>query len=456
MRSLGRAIQDAMSRTPQSPIPRGTSISGLPIGAQPGTETFMRAMGSVGTLYAIVRRNSESASQVRWHLYKSNDDPDEEREEVKSHLALTVWNKPNKFYTRQSFVETIQQHLELTGETYWVVSRAGGKTGPPVELWPVRPDRMYPVPHKDNFLQGWQYLAATESVPLELEQVIQLKIPCPWDPYRGLGPVQSMLIDLESSRYAAEWNRNFFLNSAQPGGIVEIGRELSDKEWRKMRDRWEEQHKGVANAHRVALLEEGKWVDRKYTMQEMQFPELRALSSEMIRQAFTFPKPMLGTVEDVNRANAEAAEVVFARWLLVPRLERIREALNTMFLPMFGDSAKGLEFDYCSPVPEDKQTDALVLTAKANAAVALIGAGFEPDDVLDTVGLPNMKMAEKEPVPAPLAPFPPGQPAPDPNQDPDQVDTDAVAQALLQSVFNTASRERRQIEAVRRKWAGVG
>jgi len=184
----------------------------------------MRAMGGVGTLYAIVHRNSEAASQVRWHLYKSNDDPDEERDEVKSHLALTVWNKPNNFYTRQSFVETIQQHLDLTGEAYWIVSRAGGNVGPPVELWPVRPDRMHPVPNKDNFLQGWQYLSPIESVPLETSQVIQLKIPCPWDPYRGLGPVQSVLIDLESAKYAAEWNRNFFLNSAQPGGIVEIGR----------------------------------------------------------------------------------------------------------------------------------------------------------------------------------------------------------------------------------------
>jgi HK97 family phage portal protein len=420
-------------------------------------------MGGVGTLYAIVHRNSEAASQVRWHLYKSNDDPDEERDEVKSHLALTVWNKPNNFYTRQSFVETIQQHLDLTGEAYWIVSRAGGNVGPPVELWPVRPDRMHPVPNKDNFLQGWQYLSPIESVPLETSQVIQLKIPCPWDPYRGLGPVQSVLIDLESAKYAAEWNRNFFLNSAQPGGIVEIGRELGDREWRQMRDRWEEQHKGVSNAHRVAILEEGKWVDRKYTMQEMQFPELRALSSEMIRQAFTFPKPMLGTVEDVNRANAEAAEVVFARWLLVPRLERIREALNTVFLPMFGDSARGLEFDYASPIPEDKQTDALVLTAKANAVVALVNAGFDAQDALDTVGLPKMKWKEK-PVPAPLAPFQPGQDPKQPDSkqpdskqsDPDQVDTDAVAEALLQSVFNTASRERRQIEAVRRKWAGVG
>ena len=34
---------------------------------------------------------------------------------------------------------------------------------------------------------------------------------------------------------------------------------------------WEEQHRGVSRAHRVAILEQGKWIDRKYTMRDMQF-----------------------------------------------------------------------------------------------------------------------------------------------------------------------------------------
>jgi HK97 family phage portal protein len=225
-------------------------------------------------------------------------------------------------------------------------------------------------------------------------------MPNPLDPYRGLGPVQSILVDLGATTAAAEWNRNFFVNSAEPGGVVESERRLSDDEFTEWADRWREQHQGVANAHRVAVLEQGmKWVDRKYTMREMQFTELRAVSREIIREAFRFPKPLLGTVDDVNRANADAAEVMFARWLLVPRLGRIRDALNRDLLPLYGPGAEKLEFDYEDPVPQDSEAENAERDSRVAAAVALIGAGFDAVETLEAFELPEIKWEKPEPVP---------------------------------------------------------
>ena len=358
----------------------------------------MQTYGSVGTLFAIVDGLALGTSQVDWKLYRKHLDGRrryahesmDERQEVTSHLALKVWNKPNPFYTRQLFTQSTQQHVDLTGEGIWVIDRAG--TPWPSEMWPVRPDRIEPVPDAEKFISGWIYHSPDgEKIPLNNDEVIQLKMPNPLDPYRGMGPVQSVLIDLDATKQSAEWNRNFFLNSAEPGGIIELEEELDDTEFSKFRERWNEQHRGVSAAHRVAILEKGKWVDRKYTQRDMQFAELRDVSREVIREAFRFPKPMLGTVEDVNRANAEAGEVVFARWSIVPRLERIKQALNEHFLPMFGDTAQGVEFDYCNPVPEDREMEAKELTAKANAAKALADAGWDRAGILKAVGLPEIE-----------------------------------------------------------------
>ncbi|NIS37117.1 MAG: phage portal protein, partial [Actinobacteria bacterium] len=72
------------------------------------------------------------------------------------------------------------------------------------------------------FLAGFLYHGPNgEQVPLSLDEVIHIRYPNPLDPYRGLGPVQSAMIDLDSARYSAEWNRNFFVNSAEPGGHLE-------------------------------------------------------------------------------------------------------------------------------------------------------------------------------------------------------------------------------------------
>lgn len=352
----------------------------------------MHAMGSVGTLFSIVNRTSNATSQVEWKLWrKAKSGKDEDRVEVTSHAALDLWNKPNPFMPRQEFVESFQQHIDLTGEGWWVIAyHPSFKI--PLEMWPVRPDRITPVPDPEAFLAGYMYTSPDgQQIALDLDQVIQLRMPNPLDPYRGMGPVQSILSDLDATKYSAEWNRNFFLNSAEPGGIIEVPNHLSDPDFDELRARWNEQHRGVANAHRVAILEHGKWVDRKFTQRDMQFVELRAVSRDVIREAFGIPAFALGEVADVNRATAEASKTWFAEMLTVPRLERIKAALNHELLPLFGTTAKGLEFDYCDPVPPDVETEAAQLTARANAAAALVTAGFDAQDVTSAVGLPDMR-----------------------------------------------------------------
>src|SRR4029077_15714005 len=170
---------------------------------------------------------------------------------------------------------------------------------------------------------------------------------------RGMGPVQTVMVDLGAEKAAAEWNRNFFRNSALPGGMVEIEKNLTEDEFKEHQWRWAEGHQGVANAHRVAILEGGMhWVDAKITQRDMQFTDLRGMSSMKIREAFGIPKFAVGDVDDVNRATAEASKAWFAEQLTVPRLERIKGALNNDLLPLFGAlSADSLEFDYDNPVP---------------------------------------------------------------------------------------------------------
>lgn len=397
MRSFLSAI---VAKTPVPYAGRGVNLFGAP--KEDGTREQMRAMGSVGTLFAIVNRTSNATAQTDWKLWrKSASGKDEDRVEVTRHRALDVWNKPNPFYTRQEFVESFQQHLDLTGEGWWIASYFGQmKSLGPAELWPVRPDRMAPVPHRTDFVAGYTYTDPDgHRIPLELDEVVQLRMPNPMDPYRGMGPVQSILVDLDSTTYSAQWNRNFFKNGAEPGGIIEVDKRMGDTEFNELRDRWNEQHRGVSNAHRVAILESGKWVDRKFSQRDMQFAELRSVSREVIREAFGYPKSMLGTVDDVNRANAEAGEVMFARWLIVPRLERIKQALNNDFLPLFGSTGHGLEFDYCSPVPEDREAEDRERDSRARAARELVTAGYHPDDVREAMGLPEMRFVGRQEAP---------------------------------------------------------
>jgi HK97 family phage portal protein len=268
----------------------------------------------------------------------------------------------------------------------------------PLGLWPVRPDRMMPVPDRDNWLAGWVYTSpdGREKIPLPVTDVIFNRYPDPEDPYGGVGPIQSVLVDIEAARYAGEWNRNYFTNSAEPGGVIQVDHELPDEEFDQLVDRWRETHRGVARAHRIAVLENGAtWVPNAHSMRDMDFANLRGVMRDTIREALGMHKVMTGVTDDVNRANAQTGEEVFASWKVAPRLDRWKDVLNSQFLPLFGSSGIGVEFDYIYPMPLNREQDNAEMLAKTKAAQTLVQAGYDPDDVCEVVGLPKMRVVEQ-------------------------------------------------------------
>lgn len=345
---------NAIVKAPAISRPSMTPYTGSWLGGEGSVTTNriaqMQTYGQVSWLFATISRIAQSVASAEWKLFqvRGTGDP----VEVMEHSLLALWHDANPFDTHQEFLELSQQHLDLTGEAWWLVIRDSRRM--PMELWPLRPDRIRPIPHPTEFITGYIYTIGAQQIPLTRDDIIFIRVPSPLDPYRGMGPVGSLLVDIGVEYQAAQWTRNFFRNSAEPGGIIQFEESLSDPEFERLRLRWQGQHQGVGAAHRVALLERGTWVERKYTQRDMQFEQLRRLNRDLILGAFGMPLPMLGIVESVNRANAEAAEVMFSRWVVRPRLERIKAALNTRLAPMFGE---GLEFDYIDPTPENREQD---------------------------------------------------------------------------------------------------
>ncbi len=392
MTFLGRVLNLAGATAEAHPpvVYDGATNLQLPVLSGAGPERNMRAYSSVGTLFSIVNRLANATAKTEWCLYRKPVTEDGERVRVTRHAALDLVQKPNPFYRRRKLVEAGQQHVDLTGEGWLILGFAGNNRTLPIEMWVVRPDRMAPVPHPTKFIAGYVYTAPNgEQVPFEPWEVVKLEMPNPLDPYRGLGPVQSVLTDLDASKYAAEWNRNFFINSAQPGGIIEVPEALSDPDFERLRLRWREQHQGVRKAHHVAVLEHGKWVPVGYSMRDMQFAQLREVSRDTILEAFAMHKQSIGISDDVNKANAIAGEQSFGRWQLVPRLDRWKEAFDTL-LYRFYDPGETMEFDYENPVPPDLEDERADLTARVNALVQLLANSVPIDEACRTVGLPEL------------------------------------------------------------------
>ena len=347
----------------------------------------LEAYGENGTLFGVVSRLAMNVSLVDWRLYRKL--PDGTCQEITTPTAQSkIWTRPNNYMTRQELVESVQQHIDLTGLGFIVIARAGSM---PIEMWPVRPDRMTVIPSRQDFIAGYVYTSPDgEQVPLLKEDVLMLRWPAPLDIYGGQAPLSAVSRDLEAEEEAQRYSAAFFRNSATPGGIIKTGVKLSEPEFDELVDRWNRSHRGTSNAGRVAVLEQGDFVPLAYTQRDMQFVESRGLTKQAILDAYGFPKFGLGDVADVNRAVAEASRALMAESLDVPRLERWKAALNWEFLPMFGPGWEQYEFDYVSPVTEDQELENATLTATVQAAVSMITAGADPVETCAAFGLPDV------------------------------------------------------------------
>jgi len=405
------------------------------------SENYLRAYQKSGTVFGVVNSIVSPVSRVEWRMYRAtqdnrvryslSDSGSDQRVEVLQHQALKVLSNPNPYMTTLELFEMSQLFLELTGESWWIIEYAGAI---PTGIWPVRPDKMTPVPSPTNFIAGYFYDGPNgERVPFKPNEVVFCKTPNPLDMYRGQSPLQTVMSDIDAGNYAAQWNRNFFLNEADPGSIITAPNALTDEEFDTFTNRWRETHRGVSRAHRVALLESGMtWQAAGHANQtDMDFVNLVNNSRDKIREAYRIHPIMVGITDDVNRANAQTGEEVHLDNIVMPRLDRWSDVLNNKFLPLFGSAANNVEFDYVPPVAPNREQDNVELTSKSAAAQDLVDAGYDPHDVLEVVGLPDMGVVEKAtqapalppgwvpgmpPAQAPAEPQQPAQPSkPGPN-----------------------------------------
>lgn len=470
--AAGKPVQ-----SPGPPVPMGGSDLVSP-GSSPGANTdltLIKAFKSNGTVFANVSLIARSVAAQQWGLYDAaapgnrfttSDQGSDQRRQITTHAALDCLNSPANItvatprgprtipaWTRGLLFTLSQIWLEATGKAYWITDTAEGASPFPLGLWPVRPDRMIPVPDRDRYLAGWLYRSpdGREVVPLRPDEVIFARYPDPEDPYGGCGPVRTVLTDIQAAGYASEWNKNYFVNSAEPGGVIEVPEEMSDEDFDRFTARWRETHRGVARAHRIAVLEAGaKWVPNGHGAKDMDFVNLRDNARDIIREALAMHKVMTGVTDDVNRANAQTGEEVFASWIVAPRLDLWKEVLNTQFLPLFGPTSNGREFDYSYPTPQNREQDNAELAAKAGALSVLVAAGADPGEACTVVGLPQMSFRE---VATQMPALPPGWVPPAPAGPAARYSAEVVAAA--EAILRSAARDDPRAMAVYNQLTGA-
>ncbi len=319
--------QDSMGGSRYSFFFGGTT-AGKPVNEQ--TAMQMTAV------YSCVRILSETIAGLPLHVYRYNDTGGSvsyrNAEKDLSHpLYKLLHDEPNPEMTSFAFRETLMSHLLLWGNAYAQIIR--NARGEVVALYPLMPNKMT-VDRDSKGRLYYLYQRSTEDVStlggdgqVYLDPSDVLHIPgLGFDGLVGYSPIAMAKNAVGLAIATEEYGAKFFANGAAPGGVLEHPGTIKDPQ--KVKESWNAAYQGSANAHRVAVLEEGmKYQAIGISPEQAQFLETRKFQIDEIARIFRIPPHMLADLEKSSFSNIEQQSLEFVKYTLDPWVVRWEQSM---------------------------------------------------------------------------------------------------------------------------------
>ena len=268
-------------------------------------------------VYACVRIIAETVAGLPFDVFERIM-PRGRNRAVTNPIHRLLHDEPNDMMTSFIFRETLQSHALLWGNGYAAIGRLGD--GTPYELLPLDPSKV-----KVGRVNGKKvYLISTNGQDIPATDADILHIPgLGFDGLSGYSVIQLLRQAIGLTLAAEEFGARFFGNGTATGIVLETDKTMTDQAYNRLRESWNEMHKGVSKSHRPAILEEGLKAS-KITIppEDAQFLETRKFQVQEISRAFRVPPHMLADLERATFSNIAQQSLDFEkhtirRWLVV-------------------------------------------------------------------------------------------------------------------------------------------
>ena len=305
----------------------GRTTSGKPVNERTAMQTT--------AVYACVRILAEAIAYLPLHVYEYQDDGGKKL--VHDHpLYYLLHDEPNPEMTSFVFRETLMSHLLIWGNAYAQIIRDGA--GRVLGLYPLLPDKM-DVQRDDKENIYYVYSRNSDENPMfkeygniKLKAEDVLHIPgLGFDGLIGYSPIAMAKNAVGMTLACEEYGASFFANGANPGGVLEHPGVLKDPS--KVRESWNSVYRGVNNAHKIAVLEEGmKYQQIGIPPEEAQFLETRKFQINEIARLYRIPPHMVGDLDKSSFSNIEQQSLEFVKYTLDPWVIRWEQSLQRSLL----------------------------------------------------------------------------------------------------------------------------
>lgn len=305
-------------------------------------------------VYAAVDAISNRVAATQMKLYTRL--PGGQAEELTDHPLLGLFGYVNPFHTRWWLWAQTINFLELTGNCYWYVPT--NALGVPAEIWIAHSQFMRVIPDRNNFIKAYEYRCAGEK-PLTFapDEIVHFKYPNPTNMFYGRATLQAAAESVDAHEARSKAHTNIMQRGVYAGVGLETDQELSQPVIDRLVTQIETKYSTPERAGRPMVLEQGLKAKRMdLAPNEMALLESSRITRDEILSIFRVPAAIVGIGEDVARAQADAMDLIFARYCIAPRVQMIEDQLNQDLLPRY-DSTLFIKFDGVIPEDEDARRD---------------------------------------------------------------------------------------------------
>jgi HK97 family phage portal protein len=369
-----------------------------------GSAELLEAYRTHPWLRTVVHRIAvEVATAAKWELF-TEPEGHPQRQQIHAHPLLALFRSPSRRMTAVDVWAFVQMSLDLVGDAFVIIDR--NESGFPAELTPIPATWVWRTPSPDSpvFQVSSGGTSALREIPSQ--NMLWMREVDPANPRgRGVGPAHALANELDTDEYAAKFTAAFFVNGGLPGAVVSI-EGGSEKEAIRVEESLRQKHGGgPSNVGKIHVTNKKLSFARLDTsFKDQALVELRKFERDTILQTFGVPPEVFGVIENSNRATIDAAYYLFAKAVLVPRLQLLVSELQ---MRVVGEYGAGLHLGVVSPVPEDRD---FMMRAMAVAPGAFRAGelrrlvGMLPDPDLDAIPLNQLS-----PVSATPTQLPPGK-----------------------------------------------
>jgi HK97 family phage portal protein len=374
-----------------------------------------------------------------------------ELEVVDDHPMVALLQRPNPEMGSGAFFEAMIGYFMLSGNTYAEAVGPRRENAPPVELWPLRPDRMSVVPDRKDRIGSYLYKAGGQEVAYKPSEILHSKLWSPTNDWYGLSPIQVAARAIDRHNAAEAWNTALLQNSARPPGalVAKNGYDMPDEDFENLKEKLDAKHAGPTNAGRIMLLEgDLSWEEMGLSPKDMDWLEGQRAGARLICAVFGVPPQLIDASDNTTYSNYQEARKALYMETVLPLMDHLRDDLNNWLAPKFGED---VILDYDPDEIEALQEDRDKLWGRVATATFMTlnekrqEVGLEPVPGGDVLLLPATMVAKD--VSGDLTTPPTPTDTPDPNDPANGGDDPAADSAKRQLRAFNPSEEAKELTA---------